>query len=125
MTWPLENEVDIYDTETYNDRFIDCPRCGKSWRKHSISIRRVIMTRGRVMYLSVSRAKCEDCNKFFSNPKLGKLIEGRCRFHPTVVSLSLEAAKRMTLEKAVEYMEKQHQVKVAVSTVHDWVHKRT
>jgi len=125
ISWYSEDDVDIFDKTTYNDKFIICPRCGNTSRRHSTATRKVIMTGGRVLHLAVARARCKNCNRFFSNPKISNLVDGRCRFHPEVVRLSTEAAKHMTLEKAVEHMETKHNVKVAASTVHDWTHKHT
>jgi hypothetical protein len=103
-----------------------CPKCDFISKRQSTGCRKIkdIAEGGKAIVLNVkfSKHRCIPCDKIFSIP-MEELATPGSRFSKKVrtISVNLISEKNMTFGKASKYMEKNHLVKVPVSTIHDWV----
>lgn len=105
-------------------RMANCPRCGRDSKRHSEGIRRlheIGVIDQTVIIERRSKHFCTHCNKAFSAPSPIAPKAGRYTFRVRRVAVDLICREQMTLEAASWMMLVRYKVRVAPTTIHDWV----
>jgi transposase len=103
-----------------------CPECSFVSKRQSTGTRKIkdIGSDGRSVILNVkfSKHRCIPCGKIFSLPMKDIAHQGS-RFSNKIrkISIDLVQNKEMTFEGASKHMRSKYQIKVPMSTIHDWV----
>ena len=122
----------IVRTLNLGRKFIDCPHCGRvQCKRHSTVSRKLkdACSSGQLtLVVYHSKHYCPDCDKYFSM-RLETLAPRNGRYTHRVrdIAINYVFGHDMTLEDASKAFRKEHNLKIAISTMHDWLinyHKR-